>query len=211
VWRYTESYVLSTPQKSEMLAKNQKFYVSPDGNVEKAGGVHIVKHIYSGKGKGYGGYDFEQFSLAAGIGLSDYINEENISITKMPNTNQIKINSRGTYGREFKSNGTWELITEPNSHFFITKATFKPEKQDKPMCEVSASDFVDKDELRYPRNAHVVLGDGFLAMHYGDIDISVGYNQQLKQEVIQQVEAPLVPGSEIIDYNDGRPKPKTVK
>lgn len=207
VWRFLETYIISTPEKTEVLDKLQHLYVSPNGSIEKSAGIYTTKDVYHAKSNIDSG-EFKYFLLAAGLCFSDYIDVNSMNLVKMPNKEHIEINSRGTSGKDAK--GTWKLTVDPNAGYFVREASFTVEGLDKPSIEVSTSDIVKKDGFEYAREGHIVFSDSSVR-DYGDIDISVINNQELRQEVNQHMEAPLAPGSEIIDFNEGKPTRMTIK
>lgn len=211
VWRVLEEYIISKPEKTEKLTKAQLFYVSPNGDIEKSSGFHTTKQVFRANSKNEGNGDFKFFLLAAGLSFSDYIDANNMNLMKMPNENIIEINARGTLGKNRKdTKGTWELTVDPNAGYFIRKASYTGEGLNRPSIKVSTSDIVKKDGLEYANKGHIAFDD-FDIRDYANIDISLGDNQELRQEVNQHMEAPLASGSEIIDFNEGKPTRMTVK
>jgi hypothetical protein len=208
VWRFLETYIVLTPEKTEKLDKLQKMYVSPNGETEKSTGIHNAKHIFHANSRVSGDGDFTFFLLAAGLGFSDYIDANNIELVKTSNGNRMEINSRGKFGKDTK--GKWKLTVDPNTAYFVREASFTGEGLDKPSIKISTSSIVDKDGLKYARETHMVCADSFVR-EYTDIDITLRNNQELRQEVIQNMESPLPPGSEITDFNEGEPNHTRVK
>lgn len=207
VWRFLETYIVSTPEKTEVLDKLQHFYVSSNGDIEKTAGIHKAKHVFHEKSNvNYG--EFKYFLLAAGLCFSDYIDMNSLNLVKMPDKELIEITSHGNFGKD--SRGTWKLTVDPNSDFFVRNATYTLEGLDHPSMEVSTSNVVKKDGLEYAREVRIVLSD-LSVRDYGDIDISITDNQQLRQEVGQIMESPLPSGSEVIDFNEGEPIRRTIK
>ena len=207
VWRTLAEYIASTPEKTEVLSESQVLCVSPNGDVEKSAGTHIAKHVFYKKSNVRKG-DFKYFLVAAGFGFSDYIDVNNMDLIKMPDKGQMKINSRGTFGKNKK--GTWALTVDPNSDFFVREASFMSEGNNRNSIKVSTFDVVEKGELKYARQSHVIHVESF-ARDYVDIDISVRDNYELRQEVDQHVWAPLPSGSEIIHFTEGKPTRETIK
>lgn len=210
VWRSLETYIISTPEKTEILDRLQLLYVDPNGAIEKHAGIHNTKHIFPANDQYDGNFDFQHFLLAAGLCFSDYIDANNIELVKTSDGNRIEINSRGTFGKDAK--GTWKSTVDPNSDFFVREASFTGEGFNKPSIKMSTSDIVKKDGLAYAREGHIVFGDSNPTIRdYIDIDISVINNQELRQEVNQRMEAPLPTGSRIIDFKGGKPTMTTIK
>jgi hypothetical protein len=208
VWRFLETYIVSTPEKTEKLDKIQRLYVSPDGKIEKSTGIYNSKHVFHANSRVSGDGDFTFFLLSTGLGFSDYVDSNNIELVKMSDGNRIEINSRGTFGKDTK--GRWELTVDPNTDYFVREASFTAEGFDKPSLKISTSSIVDKDGLKYAREAHMTCGDSFVR-EYIDIDITMRDNQELRQEVGQIMESPLPSGSEVIDFNEGEPVRTTIK
>lgn len=208
VWRFLETYITSTSEKTEKIDKLQNLYVSPNGDIEKAGGTHTTKHVFHANSSVNGNGEFKYFLLAAGLGFSDYISANDMGVGKMTNRDRIEINSRGTFGKDTK--GTWKLTVDPNSGFFVREASYTGEGFNKPSIKVSTSDIVKKDGLEYANKGRIAFDD-FNIRDYGDIHISIKDNKQLRQEINQLMQAPLASGSEIIDFNEGKPTHMTVK
>lgn len=208
VWRLLGTYIILKPEKTERLDIQQKMYVSPDGKIEKSTGIHKAKYIFHAKNRVSGNGDFTFFLLATGLGFSDYIDANNIELAKMSDGKHIEINSRGTFGKHSK--GKWKLTVDPNTAYFVREASFTGEGLDKPSIKISTSSIVDKDGLKYAREAHMVGADTFVR-EYTDIDITLKDNQELRQEVLQNIGSPLPPGSEITDFNEGEPNHIRVK
>jgi hypothetical protein len=211
VWRSLEAYIVSTPEKTEILDRLQLLRVDPNGAIEKSADIHITKHVFPANDQYDGNYDFQQFLLAAGLCFSDYIDANNIELVKTSDGNRIEINSRGTFGKNSK--GTWKSTVDPDSDFFVREASFTGEGFNKPSIKMSTSDIVKKDGLAYAREGHIVLGGDSnpIIRDYVDIDISVINNQELRQEVNQHMEAPLPIGSDIIDFKGGKPTVTPIK
>ncbi len=207
VVRFLETYIISTSEKTEILDKTQGLKVSPDGIVEKIGDVYTTKHIYQAKSGIYSG-EFKYFLLASGLCFSDYIDSNSINLIKAPNEKLIEVNSIGNFGKE--SRGTWKLTVDPNSDFFVKNASYTLEGFNRPSIELSTSSIVKKDGLEYAREGRIVFSDSSVR-EYGDIDISITDNQQLRQKIEQIIESPLPSGSEIIDFNEGKPVHTTTK
>ncbi len=208
VWRFLETYIVSTPEKTEVLDKLQHLYVSPNGAIEKSGGTHTAKHVFHANSNVDGNGDFKYFLLAASFGFSDYIDVNNIELAKMPDGNSIEINSRGTFGKDAK--GKWKLTVDSSAGYFVREASFTGEGFNKPSIEVSTSGIVKKDGLEYAREGHIVFS-GSSVRDYIDIDVSVRNNQELRQEVDLHFRTPLTSGSEILDFNEGKPTHTSVK
>ncbi len=207
VWRYLETYIISTPEKTEVLDKFQQFYVSPNGDIEKTAGAYNSKSVYHAKSNvKYG--EFKYFLLAAGLYFSDYIDVNSMKIIKMANKELIEINSRGNFGKDSK--GTWKLTVDPNAGYFVREASYTGEGFDKPSIKVSTSDIIKKDGIEYAREGRIVFSDSSVR-DYLDIDISLKNNEELCQEVKQVVETPLPSGSGITDFNEGKPTRTTIK
>jgi hypothetical protein len=207
VWRFLETHITSTPEKTEVLNKTQKIYVFPNGDMDKTAGIYNYKDVYHAKSDvRYG--EFKYFLLATGLCFSNYIDGNSINLIKTPNEKFIEVNSRGNFGKE--SRGTWKLTVDPNSDFFVKNASYTLEGSNHLSMELSTSDIVKKDGLRYAREGRIVFSDSSVR-DYGDINISITDNQQLRQEIERIMEVPLPSGSEIIDFNEGKPVRKTIK
>jgi hypothetical protein len=207
VWRFLETYIISTTEKTEVLDKTQRLNVSPDGSIEKIGVVSTSKRVYHAKSGLYSG-EFKYFLLASGLCFSDYIDANSINLIKTPNEKLVEFDSRGNFGKE--SRGTWKLTLDPNSDFFVKNASYTLDGMNRPSKIVSTSDIVKKNGLEYAREGHIIFSDSSVR-DYGDINISIDDNQQLRQEITQTMESPLPPGSDIIDYNEGKPFRTTIK
>jgi len=208
VWRTLEEYIMSTPEKTEVLDKTQLLYVSPKGDIKKSSGTHTTKHVFPATSNVYKG-DFKYFLLAAGLGFSDYIDANNMNLIKMPNRDHIEINSHGTFGKNTKV--TWKLTVDPNAGYFVRESSYTGEGLNRPSIKVSTSNIVKKDGLEYAREGHMVFSNSFV-MDYIGIDISLRDNQELRQEVNQHMAAPLPSGSDIINFNnEGKPTRTPVK
>ena len=122
--------------------------------------------------------------------------------------NDVMLSSRGNFGKDVE--GTWKLIVDPNSNFFVQNASFTNEKLSKPSVEVTTFNVITKGGLRYARQGKLTFS-GNIKKNYEDIDISVKDNLELRQEVKQKMEAILLPGSEIINFSSEKPIRTTIK
>jgi hypothetical protein len=208
VWRVLEEYIISTPEKTEILDKAQLLYVYPNGNVEKSAGSHTTKHIFPANSKTEENSDFKFFLLAAGLSFSGYIDVNSMSLVEIPNGYLMEISTRGKFGKDTR--GTWRLTVDPNSNFSVREASFTVEGNDRESIKVSTFGIVKKDGIEYAREGHIVFNVPFVR-EYADIDISVRNDQELRQEVNQHMEEPLAPGSQIIDFGGEKPTSITVK
>ncbi|MDD5065347.1 MAG: hypothetical protein PHQ35_11390 [Phycisphaerae bacterium] len=207
VWRYLETYIISTSEKTEVLDKLQRLNVSPDGSIEKAESISTAKHVYHTK-SGISSGEFKYFLLASGLGFSDFIEANDINLAKLPDTKFIEVNSRGNFGKDSK--GIWKLDVDPNSDFFVRNASYTFDGMNRPSKVVSTSDIVKKNGLEYAREGRIVFSDSTVR-DYMNIDISIADNKQLRQEVERIMGSPLPSGSEIIDFNEGKPTRMKIK
>ena len=73
----------------------------------------------------------------------------------------------------------------------MKKAFFTNENFDKPSVEVFTSEVVHKGELKYARQGKLIFS-GIIKKNYEDIDISMMDDPELRREVKEKFETPLV-------------------
>lgn len=206
-WRFTESYILTTPDRNEKLDKMKCFFVDPNTGKSQLASVSIIKHIFPVTGGYDAAFNFKQFLLATGLGYSDFLSFDDANSIQSQPPELIKICSKGFYGKEL--HGLWKLTINSDPNFYIKEASFTPDGANKPSISVQADAFVKKGNIAYSQVAHLKISP--ITADICVNEISLDDSNSCYNSILGKLNEQLPAGSEIVDFRGGTPKRYTIK
>jgi hypothetical protein len=205
LWRSSQKFILSAPDRDEIIEVLKGFRISPNGEI-----LNMNDHTQLYRwpiGSRNSMYQFKQFQLATGKGFSGHIGTVT-SIKSLP-SGLTKVNSQGSYGSGLQ--GGWELILDPNSDYLVREAIFTMKGMDRPTIVVKSSGVIEKDGIKNAKYGTFKFSNVLeLSVEVTDISKVVGPNK-LYEEVLSRLNSPLPQGSSIVDLRGDKPVRTTVK
>ena len=213
VWRTMAEYILSTPQRNDVL-KELKFYlVSPGGKVIQTGDNVKLERWKIGDSSSTM-YLYIHFKRACGRGLSSDIG--NVESTEILTDGKVKCISSGSRGPGIPS-GKWEITLDPDSDYLARKAVFfkgdefvGDEHKGKPIVQVVSSGLIEKDGLTFAKSGVLNYSDLFEFSAEVKSISKVFLINWLYRKVVGKVED-LPSGASIYDMRTGVPVTTKVK
>jgi hypothetical protein len=206
VWRKTEKYVLSSPERNTAIERLKLLLVDPNNRVTSVGENTLAYRLPIGSDDS--SPEFRQFQVSTGWAYSRHL-------TRIVSTEQtdglVKMSVEGSYSGA-DSGGVWDFSVDPNSGYVVRKASYHFKGVDRPSIIAANSGTLSSGNMTIARQGTCEFAMGLkLSVAVTEISREPSQISRLFDEVAAALDLPLPKGTMVLDSRGARPVRTTVE